>query len=287
MKIVKLLVFFSTVSLLISGCYERNLLVNFDVDRIVLDTLATNQQSEAPQKKGILLEDFTGVRCVNCPNAQVVAKRIREKDTSRFIVVAYHVTPNFSKPLPESKYNFNTQDGENIFSYLGTAGVLPIGTVDRYYFDGKDNPFLTFNLWETKVASRENLNTPINIHVDELRYNPNSREISAKLRVHALDDFQGLYFSALITEDGIIDAQENTSGIILDYKHEHVFRKSIQPFTGLALPFLYINDEAKLSFSTQVNEEWKPEKLNLVVFVHKNNGADKEILHVREIRVLN
>ena len=92
----------------------------------VIDTTSTTQQ------RNVLIEDFTGHRCKNCPKA---SKKIEELVTAfgsdRIIGLAIHAGPgNFTSTNADYPTDFTTLEGKQIQNFFGT-NALPVGMVNR------------------------------------------------------------------------------------------------------------------------------------------------------------
>ena len=100
-----------------------------------------------PDKK-VLIEDFTGHRCPNCPAAAVELVALQEFYGDNIIGIAVHPNSVFSKPNPITTtsytYDFRTQFGDDIDNIFDITTIgLPRGMVNRIGFDtehqlGKD-----------------------------------------------------------------------------------------------------------------------------------------------------
>ena len=67
--------------------------------------------------RNILLEDFTGHLCPNCPNAAREIEAIRTIYEDQIIALAIHVSPDFARPYsanqaPSFQYDFRTEWGK-------------------------------------------------------------------------------------------------------------------------------------------------------------------------------
>jgi len=98
--------------------------------------LAANAQtivSTTPENKNVILEEFTGVNCVYCPQGHTIAQTLRDNNPGDVFLVNVHTggyaTPNGSQP------DFRTQYGSALASQSNLAGY-PAGTVNRHEFAG-------------------------------------------------------------------------------------------------------------------------------------------------------
>ena len=104
--------------------------------------------------KKVLIEDFTGHRCPNCPSAAAELEALENAYGDRVIGIAIHPHSNFSIPNPLSSsqytYDFRTEDADNIDDLFDmTSAGLPVGMVNRIGFN--TNHQLSKDEWGEKV----------------------------------------------------------------------------------------------------------------------------------------
>ena len=124
-----------------------------------------NEYPEFPnlssQAQNVLLEEYTGHRCNNCPNAAIVANDLAANNPDRVFVAAIHASPggmsSFQQfdPNASSFYTNHTNDeglsyGEyfqNGFNFFGN----PQGTVNKQVVDNKMFDFS--GTWATRTSN--------------------------------------------------------------------------------------------------------------------------------------
>ena len=105
--------------------------------------------------RAVLIEDFTGQYCVNCPRATEEIERLVEQyGDSVIIAVAIHSGP-FSKKngVPSPLY---TEVGDNYFSKWGLS-AQPVGLVDRLF---NSSPF-SYTDWAAGVNYEVGYEAPV------------------------------------------------------------------------------------------------------------------------------
>ena len=191
----------------------------------------------------VLIEDFTGVQCVNCPNASREITSLIGRYPDNVVAVAYH-TDFLGAPITkdgyESKYDFRTPEGNELESnYLNTPqgpylGKPAVG-LNRKIF----NPLEEFILTGTSIFGNiENeLRTIPKAKINIINtYDEASRKLSVIIEVDPQSANNGDYrLHALITESHIIDSQEDNKIFVKDYDHKHVFRKMLSSLAGDAI----------------------------------------------------
>jgi len=89
--------------------------------------------STTPENKKVIIEEFTGINCVFCPDGHVVANNIKNADPNNVFLINIHVG-GFSTPTP-GQPDFRTSFGTPIVNQSGATG-FPAATVNRIVFAG-------------------------------------------------------------------------------------------------------------------------------------------------------
>jgi hypothetical protein len=247
-----------------------------------------------PQPANVLIEDFTGVKCANCPRAQTEAKNISNSNPGRVVVIGIHpgkgllssfVTP-FKTPGDDydSKYDFRTDEGADIITFLGGSSQLPIGAINRTKFAGEANVLIDDPKWSNYANSFMSKNSAVNIDTFGKKgayfEKPNVIRVNVVLTyTKELTDSQ--YVSIAIIENGLIDHQKNGSNTIHDYEHEHVLRRMITPALGSQLRASIVAGrvfQRTFEYTLTENEKWNSQKLKAVVFVHNGTLGNNKLV---------
>ena len=131
-------------------------------------TTFTFTANPSPVKK-ILVEDYTGFRCPNCPKAADTLKAILASYPGRVIGMGVHVSIGFAEPAvvsgaPAGSFtsDFRTPEGDNydntslFYPSGGTKGGLPKGMVNRVdynSFTGTGDHKKSFTYDDSTVAT--------------------------------------------------------------------------------------------------------------------------------------
>lgn len=90
--------------------------------------------STNPENRNAILEEFTGIYCVYCPEGHAIAEQIINENPNRAFAINIHqggyATPSGNDP------DFRTPWGNAIANQTGLVGY-PAGTVNRHVFPGK------------------------------------------------------------------------------------------------------------------------------------------------------
>ena len=87
------------------------------IGTLVIDTMIDPGMASGLVIKNILLEDYTGFKCTNCPQAHDVADDLRATYGEQLIVMSLHVSESFAGPDPGTAFDIDlrTEDGEIYF----------------------------------------------------------------------------------------------------------------------------------------------------------------------------
>ena len=266
----------------------------------------SNGSSETVLQK-ILIEDFTGHTCRNCPEAAIELKSIKELYPNQVIGIALHVGNAFAIPYPPNSSNkyltdFRTKWGEEIDNYFGVSSVgLPKGMINR-----KDEEPKSKDDWGNVAYEMINNSPLFDIDISASPFVFGNCDI--EVLVKALENLNGEYNIVIaITEDSIVDWQKNDSYDDSVYVHNNVLRAIINNTWGENLKSsnnYTTNEEINLSYSISISSleqfninhstnelfmgngntgAWDTNKLNIVAYIY--NVDNKEIIQVEELHL--
>lgn len=254
------------------------------VDTSLHDTTYISATTDIAQTKMILIEDFTGVRCPNCPTAAQKIENLQTLNPDRILATSIHVKNNFGIPLSGSKYDFRTDAGFAIFNYLpGVHSSLPVGSINRtrHLLNSNQDVLQPYNTWPTYVAEELLKTTCVNINISGVLVD-SIYKLNVKLHyTQATSDTQAL--TVYLIEDNIIDWQTLPSTAIdTAYTHKHILRAVLTNFNGDNLnASLVINRVFEREFKISLNPKWVKSNCSIIAFVHKN-GYYMDIIHAQQ-----
>ncbi len=224
----------------------------------------------------ILIEDYTGHRCPNCPEAARILDDIHDDYCDHIIPIAVHVS-FFAEPHePDFPEDFKTETGTILDEFYGVSNQgLPGGMVNRKKFDG--NTVLGRDTWRSAADAVYSINPDVNITI-ESSYDETSGKISANITSEFLKDIdESINLGLYITEDSIIAPQQDASEYIENYLHRHMLRKGVNgAFGEKILNSVKKGDTFEKSFTIPADSSWNLNHIELVAFISKN--SDNEIL---------
>jgi hypothetical protein len=277
-KIMKniLILVLGTLIAFITGCdiiespYKENVIIE-------KDTAAKN----------VLIEDFTGFRCGNCPEAGEKAHDIAETYQGKVFIMSIHAGA-LAFPNPFRKYEFRTPEGNDIAAFFNLPAT-PYGMVNRVKFNG--DALLAPDAWGSSVAKQITQKADLKMTLTA-GFNANTKLISLEANMKFVNDSKTSYFmAAYIVEDSIIQYQTDdrkTPSDILDFVHMHVLRGSMNGAWGTQISpdVIRAKDSIKVTADYTIPEvkDWVPKNLSLIVVVHDNDT--KEIMQVDKIKII-
>ena len=210
--------------------------------------------------KNVLIEDFTGQLCVNCPEAANAIQDIQNfHGSDKVIAVAIHgEKPGLSGYLANDL-------GTEYYNHWGVE-TLPSGMVDRQGLqDYKDWMSTTTKRLEADVI-------PLSLSMENNSYEASNRTLTVQVEVLAGADLDGK-LQVWLTESKIIGLQSMLDGSkIYDYVHNHVLRDAVNGAYGEAVA-LKMGEAQTLTYAYTVPEEWNAENLAVVAFVYNESGV--------------
>jgi len=130
--------------------------------------------------KKVLVEEFTGVQCVNCPTGSLELENLLSLYGDNLIVVSIHAG-DFAPPFPQNQYDFQTQEADNLINYLGNPPAYPSAVINRKDFDGGFYR-IQYSLSKWAGFIDEELNTDAKIGVTITKdYIPETRELKVQV----------------------------------------------------------------------------------------------------------
>lgn len=234
----------------------------------------TGQNNDTTYRRIILLEDFTGHKCVNCPEAAVLARNLQMANPGRIVVVAIH-EGFFATPDATGKYtaDYRSPAGNTLNSHYGIISN-PTGLVNRKTFGGKIR--LTPDKWEAAVSQELAMEPQAHIEIKN-SYNAATRELTIQTRTTFLKSLDGVYnISLYITEDGIVSPQKNNNSSvgatpdILDYVHRHVLRAAVNNVWGESLndsPGVSKDQVFNKTHTITLSQLWNADECSVVAII--------------------
>lgn len=247
----------------------------------------TGGSGNGEQERMVLIEEFTGVKCKNCPQGSELIEDLVDTYGKQLIPISIH-SGFFAEPYTNgsyiSNYDFRTPEGTAIETALGTASAFPAASVNRTLFDGAGGLIVEKNTWAGYIAQELAIPPAVEINLSK-NYNGNSRllEITADFSfVETISE--PLNISVIVTEDGIVDAQKMPDDTVNpNYVHKHVFRGMMTAAAGDAYSSSTTNagDSGSSTFTMTLPNNWVASNCHIIVLAH--SGSNNEVFQANSI----
>lgn len=263
---------------------KKFLLILFTACMASTSILAYNVSTE-PQNKKILLEEFTGVKCGNCPDGHAMAKELHLAKPDDVIIVSihagYYAIPTADMP------NFQTDSGTALNDFF-EVNSYPSGMVNRRVFEGS-TPIVGRSSWTAEAKTIYSETAPVNLWLD-CQYDDFMEEITVTV--------EGYWTASLEAESarlGVALLQNNIqgyqagSGVSDEYIHQHVLRDYFtdafgDEITGCTEGQYFTKTYTYILPEKYENTEVVPEQMEIIAFVAESeynvlNATSQKLTH--------
>ncbi|MGB4204020.1 MAG: Omp28 family outer membrane lipoprotein [Bacteroidales bacterium] len=249
------------------------------------------ETGEVEAKKTILIEEFTGHQCPNCPRAANALNDIVSTYGDRIIIVAVHANYN-GRPTVAFPADYRTEVGNALDTkFKMEESGLPKSMVNRLGYPEGKHRIKTEELAE-KIGEVISEDPIMDIKVIG-NYDEDSRKANFVVSITLLEEMQRKFnLSVFITESNIVSPQKNSNPDIGptpqidDYVHNHVLRGSVNGTWGDIL-CIGNRNPAGTNFSRPyqytLDPDWKENDCSVVAFVYDSDTF--EVLQAVEVKV--
>ena len=230
----------------------------------------------------VLIEDFTGQKCPNCPRGTERLNEIVEAyGEDNVIVVGIHSGPlgfkgtakNIGLMNDEGTTYYTTWDKEN---KVGQPWVL---------FNRNKAPNNDIDTWMSPVKALIAKKAVLSIGISNT-YNATDRSLTVNVDAFGTNGNHSGKLQVWLIEDGIVAMQVMGDGSTnRNYVHNHVFRTSVNGTWGEAIN-VKEGEHAFATYSYTLPENWNADKVSVVAFVYNDNevlqAAKKPVMAATE-----
>jgi hypothetical protein len=247
-------------------------------------TMKTGGEADSTSRK-VLLEDYTGHKCVNCPEAAIAARVMAEASGGRIIIMSVHA--GFfadSSATGDFTANYTTTAGNTWNTDFGVTSN-PKGMVNRKVYGGER--VLGPDMWLN--ATTELLEIPPDALINITNtYNTSTRELNTTVKTKFLNILAGKYnVSVCILEDSIISPQKNNNPavgvvpIIYDYVFMDVLRDAVNGNYGEEIAASVDTSQSyEKAYNYTLKSNWVPKNCHVIAFVF--NAETFEVVQVED-----
>jgi len=235
-------------------------------------------------EKVVLVEEFTGNRCSNCPDAAKKIDDLHGIFGDNLITVSLHpYGSHFTEPLTK-RVDLRSEVATTVYQRY-TADAFPAAMIDRTPYKGK--VILTnTEVWSAAVKAQAETITDADLHLaltypaidDDGKVMEGSFNVSYDVNFTSVVEDE-VALQLWVIENGIVGPQLTTTGRENNYVHNHVLRAAINGNDGetLSLPegathwLPSMGCDGKYLYTP--DEKWNMENLQVVGFIYRKSDG--------------
>jgi len=233
---------------------------------------------EITAKRTVLLEEFTGQFCTNCPLAHRTIENIVEQYGENVVAVSIHAGRQSIGENENPNITGLRVDEGNEYASNWNITDYPSGIVNR------TSGIKMHSEWQAII--RQEMEKPSLVDIElTANYDADTQKISINTGLTPGANIDG-YLQLWITESGIIAPQsgnpsETGFSYKPDYVHNHVFRAAVNGTWGEEIA-LITREPQTISNEITLKGNWIPANLSVVAFVY---NSDEGVLQAAECKV--
>lgn len=220
--------------------------------------------------RAILIEDFTGQKCINCPTGTEIINGIVETyGEDNVIAVGIHSGPlgfaGNSKTvglMTDTGNEYYTRwDKEN---KMGQPWVI---------FNRKTSPDSHYNNWAAMVGTIISEKANLSVKIANA-YDAATRTLTTTVGADGVNGTVNGKLQVWIVEDGVKALQMMPDGKSnKEYIHNHVFRAAVNGTWGEDVT-VKEGETTTMKYSYKLPEAWNADNIAVVAFVYNDNGVE-------------
>ena len=251
------------------------------------DNIDENDRYESTEKpvlpphsvpKTLLIQEFTGNMCTNCPQGAKAIHDIQEEFPGQVIAIGIHPEGGGPNTMPIGDQDFRCEEAQVIYEFFKPSG-FPCAV-----FNGETTS-TRFNMWYSIAA--EMLAQEANMTIDaQSVYDSTTRNLQIDYTITATSDIStDLNVLVLLMENNILGYQLDGGKLLDNYIHNHVLRASLNGGWGTSLPSSIKNGQViEGSASMILDDKWVAENCQVVVYTFQS--ATRIVEQATEIDVI-
>lgn len=243
-------------------------------------TVIVEDGSVTATGKTVLIKDFTGARCVNCPAAADYVHNLQHQlDEDHIFIMSVHA-------------GYLAQPAGQFPRFLTEEGTA-------WYNNNNSNPLFAVDhvaLTEGNTLFVEQVDAPVAAALQEEqtfemvvtpRYDVTSRHLDVGVRVYPLVEMDGqFYITACLVEDHIVGWQTIPGGVDKEYDFRNVFRGTLNGAYGESFEDSHVSpdDLIHLNYGTELDAAYNADECYLMVYIYEKTQGDK-ILQTSVVKI--
>lgn len=232
--------------------------------------------------RSVLLEDYTGMRCPNCPPATLIGEGLQDLYKGQVFMIQVHAgfyADTSKTPGSIWKTDYKSQAGTRWYTDF-KCPQNPMGLINRANFDSKF--WIGSDQWADAVAYQAGLTKPAILSIsNKVVTSGEDAQLTTRVQGKFLHKLSGSYnVCVLILEDSLISPQQDGATIDTNHLFMNLLRGSMNGDYGE----LVISHPDSLSLFTSpsytmtLNRKWKVKNLSVLAFLM--NPVTYEVVQV-------
>jgi len=241
--------------------------VPIDTTTVISETDSLYDAPIAIVPRRVLIEDHTGQKCPNCPDATEQIHEYQQAYGALIIPVAIH---SQMQGIMEPE-GLGNELGNTYYNHWKLE-YKPAGLISR--MDGGAGVVMDKTIWTLALQYIITLDTPLDVRVKAMQNATDPTKADIDVKVINTRDGQPVSgrLQIWITEDGIIAPQDYLNGVHYDeYQHNHVLRAAVNGDWGEEVSVSNQNEQREFHYTMTLKSTWKPENLDVVAFVYNDD----------------
>lgn len=217
--------------------------------------------AEIVPRRAVLLEEFTGQACTNCPDGHAAIREITGALGDSVVAVGIHASDLADKRYPIGLW---TQTGEEYYKAAGSP-ALPTGIIDM------QTAPLQVSDWGASINRLIMEPTPFTVAAAaELSADASKFDITVDFS--SGEDYEGRLM-VWVVENNIERRQLDHGTWIDDYMHQHVFRAAATDDIWGEAVTLKAHEPQRRTYSVDMDIDWEGPNLYAVAFLYNADGV--------------
>ena len=219
--------------------------------------------------KTVLIKDFTGVRCVNCPAAAEAVHELQHALGEDHVFIMSVHAGYLAQPVGQFP-DFTTPEGT---AWYGGNSSNPLFSVDHVALtDGN-----TLYVEQVDIPLADALAEEQSFEILQgVNYDDETRQLNVEVDVVATAEVVGnFYVTACLLEDSLVGRQVVPGGVDTAYVFRNVFRGTVNGVDGDTFfdgP-VYVNDEYIYKYSIELDPAYNADQCYFMSYIYdKTDG---------------
>ncbi|MDG2344340.1 MAG: Omp28-related outer membrane protein [Flavobacteriales bacterium] len=187
------------------------------------DDPSSNWSANTNTSKNILLEDYTGHKCTNCPAAAVIAKQLEDDASLGVVLVSVHAGAGGAFQETDSEFitDFTTDAGDVYVVDMPGMFANPLGTINRNPTGANNTVWHASSSWANTVSTETSASLLANIQVQANHF-PSTNGLFIHTETEFKDNLTGDYHLIIyLIRESVIAPQKMGDGSIDHHYHHH------------------------------------------------------------------